>query len=156
MSGNRDNLLEAGKAMGPLAELARQVKQGKLSAEQLQAVVEGKNPFKKRQGQVLIFHAIGKKEYEGFFEVNKDEFAYEFDCDFHLPIGSTIALTSKSEKETIYFEIIDYYYEDDCEDILVHVKVSDKFHGEIHEPKDVSKYLKNNWTCGSRNLKKTK
>jgi len=150
MKGNREDLLEAGRAIGPLMELGKQVKQGKLTADQLQLVVEGKNPFKNQLRQILIFNGSKFEEYENLLSFEDDEWACFFDCDFLLPIGSVISLLDKRDGKTICFEIIEYIYE---EGILVFVKVSDESE-EISQPKDVVEFLKNNWTCGSRNLKK--
>jgi len=45
MGKDRQDLSEAGRALGPLAEIMRQVKEGELTPEQLQAIVEHRIPF---------------------------------------------------------------------------------------------------------------
>lgn len=45
MEKNRQDLSQAGRAMGPLIEIMRQVKTGEITPEQLQSLVEHRNPF---------------------------------------------------------------------------------------------------------------
>ena len=47
MKEYRQDLSEAGRCLGPLAEIIRQAKAGELTPEQLQAFAEHRNPFEK-------------------------------------------------------------------------------------------------------------
>jgi len=82
--GNRDeDLMRMGKAMGPLAEIIRQVQKGELTSEQLQAVVEHRNPFELETYKVMVDYG---KSLSKMIEAGKyDEFNDDIN-DKHFPI----------------------------------------------------------------------
>jgi hypothetical protein len=142
MEKNRQDLSEAGRAMGPLQEIMRQVKDGKLTAEHLQLLVEGKNPFSKKKDpkMYLAFWPLDcENDYEKGFATNESDWLLPFDRQ--LPVGSQISFLADSG-EGITFRIERYFYEVPENRIFIVVKVDDDIEAQ---PDTFGHYIRKYW-----------
>jgi len=140
MGKDRQDLSEAGRAMGPLAEIMRQVREGKLTADQLQLVVEGKNPFLNAPEIFLVFWPLEcHDKYEGCFDANESEFCLPI--NIQVPVGSQISFLTE-ERTGVDFKVVRFFWCHPENRLLIQVKVEDTMEAS---PEEFARYIRKNW-----------
>ncbi len=127
MANNRQDLTEAGRAMGPLAEIARQVKEGKLTAAQLQDVVEGRNPFEDPRA-LKIYLTFWPNDSSDSYEApfSGSEMQFNFPIHLQLPIGSRVSFTT-DDHESVSVRVVRYFWEFPEDKLFLQVKADAEY-----------------------------
>jgi len=143
MTRDRHDLSEAGRAMGPIGEIMRQVRDGKLTADQLQLVVEGKNPFIDEIKTFLRYCV--DEAFSAWIAPMENEWVFPF--SERLPVGSIIGM-DMDDARGIYFEIVGYTFEMNGKLLFINVELAKEYNIEANNPQTIAAYLKKYWICG--------